>query len=78
MRLEVVARGGKVSELEQVNWIKMRVFQIQDPDGHTLWFAQSFQEPDRALDAARQLRQALPMLPLSDVAAGIAHYQQAL
>ena len=74
----VVARGGNVSELEKVNWIKMRVFQVQDPDGHVLWFAQSFQEPDRPRDPARQLLQALPMLPLSDVAAGIAHYQTAL
>jgi len=72
MRRDIVARGGAATELEKVNWIKMRVFQIQDPDGHVLWFAQSFQEPDRPRDPARQLRQLLPMLPLSDVAAGIA------
>lgn len=78
MRRDVVARGGAASEIEKVNWIKMRVFQIADPDGHTLWFAQSFQEPDRPKDPERQLLQALPILPLSDVAAGIAHYQQAL
>lgn len=74
----VVARGGDPTELEQVSWIKMRVFQIADPDGHTLWFAQSFQEPDRPRDPARQLRQLLPALPLSNVAAGIVHYQEAL
>lgn len=73
----VIARGGDPTELERVNWIKMRVFQIQDPDGHTLWFAQSFQEPHQPTDRG-QLRQMLPMLPLSDVAAGIAHYQEAL
>jgi len=78
MRQAVVGRGGAPSELEKVNWIKMRVFQIADPDGHLLWFAQSFQEPERPKDAARQRRQLLPTLPLTDVAAGIAHYQEAL
>ncbi|HKC47368.1 MAG TPA: VOC family protein [Gemmatimonadales bacterium] len=78
MHKQVVARGGSASELERVNWIKMRMFQLQDPDGHTLWFGQSFAEPDRPKDPRRQLHQLLPMLPLSDVAAGIAHYQQAL
>ena len=71
MREAVIARGGRASELEKVNWIKMRVFQIRDPDGHTLWFAQSFQEPDRPKDPSRQLTQMLPGVPLSDVAAGV-------
>jgi catechol 2,3-dioxygenase-like lactoylglutathione lyase family enzyme len=71
----ILALGGKPSELEKVNWIKMRVFQIQDPDTHTLWFGQSFQEPDLAQDPRRQLQQLLPELPLSDVPAGIAYYQ---
>jgi len=73
-----MARGGKPSELEKVNWIKMRVFQIHDPDGHTLWFGQSFQEPEQGKDPLRQLHQMLPELPLSDVAAGVAYYQQVL
>jgi catechol 2,3-dioxygenase-like lactoylglutathione lyase family enzyme len=74
MREAIIARGGRPSELERVNGIKMRVFQLQDPDGHTLWFGQSFQEPEPARDPLRQLRQALPELPLSDVAAGVAYY----
>src|SRR5512132_4534536 len=40
------ARGGQPSELEKVNWIKMRVFEIRDPDGHTLWFGESFHQPN--------------------------------
>jgi uncharacterized glyoxalase superfamily protein PhnB len=40
MRASIAARGGAVSELEKVNWIKMRVFQTRDPDGHILWFAE--------------------------------------
>lgn len=78
MRHAVIARGGKASELEKVNWIKMLVFQIHDPDGHTLWFAQSFQEPDRPKDPSRQLMQMLPGLPLSDVARGVEYYQRVL
>jgi predicted enzyme related to lactoylglutathione lyase len=78
MRQAVIARGGRASELEKVNWIKMQVFQIQDPDGHTLWLAQSFQEPDRPKDPSRQLMQMLPGLPLSDVAAGVEYYQRVL
>jgi predicted enzyme related to lactoylglutathione lyase len=78
MRRDVVARGGAASELEKVNWIKMQVFQTQDPDGHTLWFAQSFQEPDQPKDPSRQLMQMLPGLPLSDVAAGVEYYERVL
>jgi len=78
MRDAVRARGGKPSELEKVNWIKMRMFDIRDPDGHTIWFGQSFQEPDPARDPRVQLQQMLPELPLSNVAAGIAYYQEVL
>jgi len=78
MREEVLARGGRPSELEKVNWIKMRVFEVRDPDGHTLWFGQSFQEPESGKDDSRQLRQMLPELPLTDVAAGVTYYQRVL
>jgi uncharacterized glyoxalase superfamily protein PhnB len=78
MRSFVLARGASPSELEKVNWIKMRMFQLRDPDGHTLWFGQSFQEPDRPKEPLRQLLQALPALPLTDVPAGIAYYRDAL
>ncbi len=78
LREAVLVRGGNPSELEKANWIKMRMFEIHDPDGHVLWFAQSFQEPDVAKDPLRQLQQALPELPLSDVGAGVAYYQKVL
>jgi uncharacterized glyoxalase superfamily protein PhnB len=74
MHEAVSAAGGAPSELEKVNWIKMRMFEIDDPDGHTLWFGQSFEQPDPARGAARSLRRALPELPLDDVAAGVAYY----
>ena len=78
MREHVAARGGVPSDLEKVNWIKMEVFQVRDPDGHTLWFGQSFQQPEAERDPGRQLRQALPSLRVADVAAAIAHYRDVL
>jgi len=89
LRDAAVARGGKPSELERVNWIKFRVFELRDPDGHTLWFGQSFHEPgpgpepDRLADrhippGSGQLRQMIPELPLSDIAAGVTHYCEVL
>ena len=71
------ARGGQPSELEKVNWIKMRVFEIRDPDGHTLWFGESFHQPNPS--RPRPLfREALPELPLDDVAAGVEYYRDVL
>jgi predicted enzyme related to lactoylglutathione lyase len=71
-------RGGAPSDLEKVNWIKMRMFEIRDPDGHRLWFGQSFQQPSSEPDPLRQLRQALPELPLDDVSRGVAYYRDVL
>ena len=45
MRRDVVARGGAASELEKVNWIKMQVFQTQDPDGHRSGSRSRFRSP---------------------------------
>jgi catechol 2,3-dioxygenase-like lactoylglutathione lyase family enzyme len=78
MRDAVTARGGKPSELEKVNWIKMRMFDIKDPDGHTLWFGQSFQQPDSPRASEYQLRKIIPSLPLSDVPACVAYYRDVL
>jgi catechol 2,3-dioxygenase-like lactoylglutathione lyase family enzyme len=86
---EVGGRGGNPSSLEQVNWIKYRMFQLPDPDGHTLWFGQSFHElggdsssesyAERQLPTGRgQLRKIIPELPLHDIPAGVAHYRDVL
>jgi catechol 2,3-dioxygenase-like lactoylglutathione lyase family enzyme len=45
MHAAIRARGGMPSRPEKVNWIKMRMFEIRDPDGHTLWFGQSCDHP---------------------------------
>jgi predicted enzyme related to lactoylglutathione lyase len=77
MRHAICACGGQPSELESVNWIKMRMFQIHDPDGHALWFGQSFHQPDRQA-TARMLKKIMPCLPLDDVNAGVAYYRDVL
>ena len=46
MRAAIAARGGAPSGIEKVNWIKMRMFEVRDPDGNTLWFGQSYDGPD--------------------------------
>jgi len=77
MHAAIKARGGAPSDPEKVNWIKMRMFQIQDPDGHALWFGESYDQPETPRPT-RALRQALPMLPFDDVAAAVAHYRDVL
>lgn len=74
----ITGRGGKPTSPEKVNWIKMRMFEVRDPDGHVIWFGQSFQEPDAPKDPQRQLQELLPEFPVDDVAAAIAYYQAVL
>lgn len=78
MHAAILSRGGKPSEVEKVNWIKMRMFELRDPDGHTLWFGQSYHEPDSTPPSKRMLTQIMPGLPLDNVAAGVAHYRDVL
>jgi predicted enzyme related to lactoylglutathione lyase len=78
----VRARGGKASGIEKVNWIKMRMFEIRDPDGNVLWFGQGFHKhqdsPSRRDQQPQGLRAALPELPFDDVAAAVAYYREVL
>jgi predicted enzyme related to lactoylglutathione lyase len=79
---ELRRRGGTPSEIEKVNWIKMRMFEIRDPDGNVLWLGQSYHEqtdsPSRRKSQPRGLRKALPELPFDDVAAAVAYYRDVL
>jgi predicted enzyme related to lactoylglutathione lyase len=77
MHAAIGARGGETSELVRVNWIKMRMFEMRDPDGNTLWFGQSYDKPHAEIPAP-MFEKALPRLPLTDLAAGIAHYRDVL
>jgi uncharacterized glyoxalase superfamily protein PhnB len=82
MHSAVRARGGSPSEIERVNWIKMRMFEIRDPDGNVLWFGESFQKeqdsPSRRGAQPHGIRQALPELPFDNVAAAVAYYRDVL
>ena len=73
----IAARGGRPSEREKVNWIKMEMFQLRDPDGHTLWFGQSCQQPGQERPAP-MMRTIMPQFPVADVAASVAHYVDVL
>ena len=69
----VRARGGTPTALERVNGIKMRVFEIRDPNGHTLWFGQSFTESDKPRPTG-MVEKLMPEFPLFDVSAGVDYY----
>jgi uncharacterized glyoxalase superfamily protein PhnB len=77
MRAAILARGGAPSDLEKVNWIKMQMFEIRDPDGHTLWFGQSFDKPHTPAPAP-MMEKTMPELPFNDVPAAIEYYQKVL
>ena len=70
-------RGGHPSEIEKVNWIKMQMFAIRDPDGHTLWFGQSY-DREQARDTHGLCEKAIPNLPVDDVPRASQYYQQVL
>ncbi len=76
------ARGGSPSAIERVNWIKMVMFEIRDPDGNVLWFGQSFHKdqdsPSRRDAQPHGFRQALPELPFDDVPAAVRYYRDVL
>jgi len=42
MHSAISARGIAASELVKVNWVKMQMFEIRDPDGNTRWFGESY------------------------------------
>jgi len=74
----VRARGGSPSAIERVNWIKMAMFEVRDPDGNVLWFGQSYHKdqdsPSRRGAQPQGLRQALPEVPFDDVPAAVRYY----
>lgn len=74
MRSALAAAGAEPSALADVNWIKIRMFEVRDPDGHVLWFGTSYAEPN-APRAEQSLRKIMPELPLTDVPAGVAYYR---
>jgi catechol 2,3-dioxygenase-like lactoylglutathione lyase family enzyme len=76
------SRGGRPSSIEKVNWIKMRMFEVRDPDGNVLWFGQTYHvhqdSPSRRDGQPQGLRHALPELPCDDVAVAVDFYRDVL
>ena len=77
MQAELASRGAKPSATERVNWIKMELFEVRDPDGHSLFFGQSFDKP-HTLRPDPMMQQTLPEMPVDDVAAAVSHYRDVL
>jgi catechol 2,3-dioxygenase-like lactoylglutathione lyase family enzyme len=77
MHAGIVERGGVPSEIGKLNWVKLRMFTIRDPDGHTVCFGQSYNVPDRP-SPPPMVQKALPGLPCTDVAAAVAYYRDVL
>jgi catechol 2,3-dioxygenase-like lactoylglutathione lyase family enzyme len=77
MHSVVKSRGGKTSSVEKVNWLKIQVFEVRDPDGHVVWFGQSYQR-DMPPRPARMVTKVMPELAFVDVAAAIRHYRDVL
>jgi uncharacterized glyoxalase superfamily protein PhnB len=73
----LAARGAKPTVPEDVNWIKMRMIEVRDPDGHTLWFGNGFGGPDTK-QPQRMLRKVMPELPFTNVATAVVHYRDVL
>ena len=70
-------QGASPSNLVRVNWVKMEMFSLTDPDGHTLWFGQSYDHPHRERPGP-MMQKALPCLPVGDVAAAVCYYVDVL
>jgi predicted enzyme related to lactoylglutathione lyase len=77
MRAAIVGRGGQPTAPENVNGIKRRVFEIRDPDGHAIWFGQSYHR-DSPYRPTRMMRKIMPELPSDDVPTAVRHYRDVL
>ena len=73
----LAARGARPTLPEDVNWIKMRMIEVRDPDGNILWFGTGFGGPDKPRHQ-RMLRKVMPELPFANVAAAVVHYRDVL
>lgn len=77
MHATIRDRGGEPSDVARVNWIKLRMFQVRDPDGHILMFGRPF-DPEALRNMNTGSEKGLPELPVDDVTAAVAFYRDAL
>jgi len=81
LQKELKEKGLNPSGVEKVNWIKMQLFFVVDPDGHHLWFGQSYHEFYSELHAPGkngQLRTIMPCFPCADVTEAVKYYTAVL
>jgi catechol 2,3-dioxygenase-like lactoylglutathione lyase family enzyme len=77
MHATIRRRGGTPGEVQKVNGLKVRMFEIRDPDGHVIWFGQSYHEPSPRRPRGL-LQRVMPELPCDDVPSAVRHYVDAL
>jgi len=73
----LAARGAEPTTPEDVNWIKMRMVEVRDPDSNILWFGKGFSGPDGPKPDG-MLRKVMPELPFTHVAAAVTYYRDVL
>jgi len=73
LRETVIERGGKASALQKVNWIKMEMFEVRDPDGNVIWFGESYQQPTPS-QPPPMLQEMLPHFPVDQVEDAVTYY----
>lgn len=77
LHADIRRRGGAPSALTKVNWIKRRVFEVRDPDGHVIWIGQSTHAKSKERPHG-MLSRIMPELPCDDVPSAVAHYRDVL
>ncbi|MBN9382101.1 MAG: ankyrin repeat domain-containing protein [Chitinophagaceae bacterium] len=78
---KLYARGAQPTAPEEINWIKYTMFEVRDPDGHRLWFGESYHYPPVDLHTPPgkgQLRQIMPAFPCADVGRAVSYYKDVL
>ena len=73
----LAARGARPTNPQDVNWIKMRMIEVRDPDSNILWFGKGFGGPDKP-EPDGMLRRVMPELPFTHVAAAVSYYRDVL
>lgn len=81
MHAELRAKQTECSDPEKVNWIKMEMFCVADPDGHQLWFGRSYHQEYDEMHSGRsegQMRTIMPAFPCKNVPDAVRHYTAVL
>src|SRR6218665_147969 len=81
MHAQLRARHTTCTDPEKVNWIKMEMFCVTDPDLHQLWFGKSYhQEYDimHSGEFSGQMRTIMPTFPCKNVTVSVQYYTTVL